>query len=240
MVMIPADHARPLVLAGTSDLMSEQDEQQSDDEYVSKTQRKRDMHALQDLGEALVALPASRLAELDLPERLHDAVAEARRISKFGALRRQLQYIGRLMRDIDSSAIAARLDAWNGQSREATAHLHQLERWRERLLAEDAALTEFAAAVPFRAARYAATEVKVYCDRRVLALESSMIWMSNPAFMLCLPKVQEKLSTTWRMLDLKSKPALWVPSRGEPKLMAWAPVMLIAGPVTELSLAVRD
>ena len=146
--MIPADHARPLVLAGTSDLMSEQDEQQSDDEYVSKTQRKRDMHALQDLGEALVALPASRLAELDLPERLHDAVAEARRISRFGALRRQLQYIGRLMRDIDSSAIAARLDAWNGQSREATAHLHQLERWRERLLQDDAALEALLADYP--------------------------------------------------------------------------------------------
>ena len=146
--MIPADHARPLVLAGTSDLMSEQDEQQSDDEYVSKTQRKRDMHALQDLGEALVALPAARLAELDLPERLRDAVAEARRISKFGALRRQLQYIGRLMRDIDSSAIAARLDAWNGQSREATAHLHQLERWRERLLEDDAALEALLADYP--------------------------------------------------------------------------------------------
>ena len=146
--MIPADHARPLVLAGTSDLMSEQDEQQSDDEYVSKTQRKRDMHALQDLGEALVALPAARLAELDLPERLRDAVAEARRISKFGALRRQLQYIGRLMRDIDSSAIAARLDAWNGQSREATAHLHQLERWRERLLEDDAALEALLAEYP--------------------------------------------------------------------------------------------
>ena len=146
--MIPADHARPLVLAGTSDLMSEQDEQQSDGEYVSKTQRKRDMHALQDLGEALVALPASRLAELDLPERLHDAVAEARRISRFGALRRQLQYIGRLMRDIDSSAIAARLDAWNGQSREATAHLHQLERWRERLLEDDAALEALLAEYP--------------------------------------------------------------------------------------------
>ena len=128
--------------------MSEQDEQQSDDEYVSKTQRKRDMHALQDLGEALVALPAARLAELDLPERLRDAVAEARRISKFGALRRQLQYIGRLMRDIDSSAIAARLDAWNGQSREATAHLHQLERWRERLLEDDAALEALLADYP--------------------------------------------------------------------------------------------
>ena len=146
--MIPADHARPLVLAGSGDLMSEQDEQQSDGEYVSKTQRKRDMHALQDLGEALVALPAARLAELALPERLRDAVAEARRISRFGALRRQLQYIGRLMRDIDSSAIAARLDAWNGQSREATAHLHQLERWRERLLEDDAALEALLAEYP--------------------------------------------------------------------------------------------
>ena len=59
------------------------------------------MHALQELGEELVGLTEAQLAELELPEKLLDAVLLAKRISKFGALRRQLQYIGRLMRDVD-------------------------------------------------------------------------------------------------------------------------------------------
>jgi ribosome-associated protein len=128
--------------------MSQEDELQPTPARVSKTRLKREMLALQDIGEALVALPEGRLAELDLPERLRDAVMDARRISKFGALRRQLQYIGRLMRDVDSVAIAARLEAWNGQSREATAYLHVLERWRERLMDDDRAVEELLAAHP--------------------------------------------------------------------------------------------
>lgn len=110
----------------------------------SKTQRKRASHELQDLGEELVALSEARLTQLDLPDRLREAILQARRISKFGALRRQLQYIGKLMRaaEVDAAAIGARLDAWKGLSRDATAHLHLLERWRERLLADDAALGE--------------------------------------------------------------------------------------------------
>ena len=99
---------------------------------VSKTQRKRAMLDLQALGAALVELSETRLAELDLPERLLDAILEAKRIAKFGALRRQLQYVGKLMRDaqLDVPAIEAKLEAWNGPSRQATAYLHLLERWR--------------------------------------------------------------------------------------------------------------
>jgi ribosome-associated protein len=119
---------------------------QQEEDYVSKTKRKRGAHALQDLGEELVRLTDAQLAQLALPERLLDAVQQAQRINKFGALRRQLQYIGRLMRDFDCAPIAAQLQAWKGQSREATAYLHRLERWRERLLEDDDALTEFAAA----------------------------------------------------------------------------------------------
>jgi ribosome-associated protein len=115
---------------------------------ISKTQRKRQMLELQALGEALTALTEEQLAELVLPERLMDAVLQAKRINKFGALRRQMQYIGRLMREVDAEAIAARLDAWKGASREATAHLHLLERWRTRLMEDEAALSEFAAAYP--------------------------------------------------------------------------------------------
>ncbi len=118
------------------------------DEIVSKTRRKQEMHALQEIGQALVGLTEAQLAQLELPEKLLDAVLLARRIHKFGALRRQLQYIGRLMRDVDSEAIAARLEAWKGVSREAAVRLHLLERWRDRLIAEDGAMAELAAACP--------------------------------------------------------------------------------------------
>lgn len=118
---------------------------EDDEEFVSKTQRKQQMHALQDLGAALVKLNNQRLAQLNLPDELAGAVAEAKRLKKHEAIRRQMQYIGRLMRGVDAEPIAAQLAVWNGDSAEATAQMHQLERWRERLLAHDDALTEFAA-----------------------------------------------------------------------------------------------
>jgi ribosome-associated protein len=110
----------------------------------SKTQRKRAMAELQALGVRLVALNPDQLATVALPEALRAAVVEAKRIRSREARRRQLQYIGRLMRDVDPEPIRARLQAWDGQSSEATAAHHRTERWRERLLEEDDALTEFA------------------------------------------------------------------------------------------------
>ena len=125
------------------------DEEQAERlEPVSKTQRKRDMHALQQLGEALVGLTETQLTRLELPEKLLDAVLLAKQIHKFGALRRQLQYVGRLMRDVDSAAIAAQLEVWKGTAREATARLHALERWRDQLIASDDAMADLAAAFP--------------------------------------------------------------------------------------------
>ena len=118
------------------------------EEVISKTQRKRAMHALQDLGEALVALNGERLAALDLPEPLREAVHEAKRLKGFEAKRRQVQYIGRLMRDVDPGPIRARIDAWEGTSRLHAAWLHDLERWRERLLADAEAVTELARTCP--------------------------------------------------------------------------------------------
>ena len=118
-------------------------EEQSAEAFVSKTRRKRTAHALQELCEALVGLNDSQLTQLGLPEQLYDAVLLAKRINKFGALRRQIQYIGRLMRDVDAAAISAQLEAWKGQSRQAVAYLHRVERWRARLLESDAALSEF-------------------------------------------------------------------------------------------------
>jgi ribosome-associated protein len=111
---------------------------------VSKTRRKADMHALQALGAALVDLAPARLAALDLPEPLAEAVREARRISSHEARRRQVQYIGKLMRGVDPGPIRAAIAQAEGSSAAARARHRRLEQWRERLLADDAALTEFA------------------------------------------------------------------------------------------------
>jgi ribosome-associated protein len=120
----------------------------NDQDTISKTRRKKEMHALQKLGEELVNLPPARLEKLSLPEALREAVMDARRFNGREALRRQMQYIGRLMRDVDALPIAEQLAAWRGESDQETARHHQLERWRERLLASDEALTEWLAEHP--------------------------------------------------------------------------------------------
>jgi len=116
------------------------------DEIVSKTKRKREMHELQALGVALVELSESQLGFLE--EELRRAVLEAKRISAHEGRRRQMQYIGRLMRDIDPAPIRARLEEINGGSAQANAKHKRLEALRGRLMADDAALTEFAATHP--------------------------------------------------------------------------------------------
>ena len=113
-------------------------------ETPSKTQKKAQMHALQKLGAELVELSRERLASMNLPEKLDEAVREAQRITAHEGRRRQMQYIGKLMRNIDPAPIQTRLDAWNGVSKAEVARQHALERTRERLIADDAALTEFA------------------------------------------------------------------------------------------------
>ena len=118
------------------------------DEFVSKTKRKQEMHELQALGVALVALSESQLQDMSLETRLHEAVLAAKRITSHEARRRQMQYIGRLMRDADAEPIRARLAAVEGHSAQAAAHHRRLEAWRERLMEDDAALTEFVAAHP--------------------------------------------------------------------------------------------
>jgi len=117
-------------------------------ERPSKSQRKRDMAALQDLGTELVMLNADQLAQIELPERLFEAIVDAQRIRDFEGRRRQMQFIGKLMREIDPVPVRARLDEWSGVARAGTARQRLVERWRERLLGEDAALTLFAAEYP--------------------------------------------------------------------------------------------
>ena len=117
-------------------------------ERPSKSQRKRDMHALQDMGAELVELSPERLARIDMPDALRGAIREAQRLTRHEARRRQLQYIGRLMRDADPAPIREALDAVKGVSAIENARQHRLEKLRERLLEDEAVLTEIGAAHP--------------------------------------------------------------------------------------------
>ena len=119
-------------------------EQPEEQERPSKSQRKRDMAALQDIGTELVMLNADQLTQIELPERLFEAIVEAQRIRDFEGRRRQMQFIGKLMREIDPAPIRAKLDLWSGAARASTTQQKLIERWRERLLAEETALTLFA------------------------------------------------------------------------------------------------
>lgn len=125
-----------------------QDNEPLADAAPSKTRRKHAMHALQNLGEALVALDPKRLRGLDLPERLVDAILQARGITAHEGRRRQIQYIGKLMRDVDPVPLQAALEGWAKGPKEENARFAALERWRDRLLAEPDALEEFMGAYP--------------------------------------------------------------------------------------------
>ena len=114
----------------------------------SKSQRKREMTALQDLGGELVALSKERLAKIDMPERLRDALLEAQRITSHEARRRQMQYIGKIMRDVDAAPLRAAMDEINGISKAATIRQHQLERLRARLMEDEAVFSEVARDYP--------------------------------------------------------------------------------------------
>lgn len=113
---------------------------ESDDEAYaeppSKSSRKREMLALQDLGEQLVALSPERLKKVPLPETLYEAIRAAQGF-KMEARRRQLQYIGKLMRKIDPEPIQAQLDIFAGNSAAEVAKMHRLERLREQLLEDE-------------------------------------------------------------------------------------------------------
>jgi ribosome-associated protein len=108
---------------------------------VSKTQAKKASHDLQDLGEAVVALPADRLKDLALDEGLMYAIEQFKKTKTHEGRRRQMQYIGKLMRRTDPGPMQEAVAAMNlGQAKDALT-LHQAERWRAELLADDAALT---------------------------------------------------------------------------------------------------
>lgn len=114
-------------------------------ERPNKSQLKREMQELQELGVELVKLPPDKLAELDLPEKLADAIELARRINSHGAQKRQRQYIGGLLSKLDDvSPIRDYLERMSGADRVSKARFQENERWRTRLISEgDTALAEF-------------------------------------------------------------------------------------------------
>jgi len=107
----------------------------------SKTKAKEEVEALQDLGKRLVGVGNDRLKKLDIPESLLDAVLEAKKINSHGALRRQMQYIGKLMRDVDTDPIQEMLDELDGISNKANARFHALEKLRDRLIEDEGVIT---------------------------------------------------------------------------------------------------
>src|SRR5690606_14751284 len=107
----------------------------------SKSQVKRDMLALQDLGKQLVDLSPDQLKQLPLAEKLFDAIRLAQRTTSREGRRRQIHYVGKLMRDADADAIRTQLDIWENGSREQTRAMHRLETLRDLLLRDDDALT---------------------------------------------------------------------------------------------------
>lgn len=110
------------------------------EEPLSKTRRKKNMHELQDLGETLTTLPPALLAKCNLPRDLLDAIAEYKRIpERRGAKKRQLQFIGRIMRDVDAEPILQVLDEQGQQAELDKRRFHRLEEIREQLLAGDQA-----------------------------------------------------------------------------------------------------
>lgn len=114
----------------------------------SKTKQKEVMHELRDLGAELVELSVGQLKRINVPENIFDAVRECQKITAHGARRRQIQYLGKLMRGVDDEPIRAGLALLRGESSAETARLHRLERLRVRLLEDEAVLTEIAAQWP--------------------------------------------------------------------------------------------
>jgi ribosome-associated protein len=114
----------------------------------SKTRLKQESHELQKLGEELAALPEQRLAACEMPESLRDAFAELRRTRSHEGKRRQMQYIGKLMRHADPAPLREAVAAFKLPSAQDTLRLHLTEAWRQQLVAEDEALTRWAAEYP--------------------------------------------------------------------------------------------
>ena len=114
----------------------------------SKTKLKAEADAQQALGVKLSELPKDKLQKLNLPEDVLAAVLETKKITANGAIRRQKQYLGRLMREIDTAPILDQLARWDGKHTAENAYFHGLERWRDRLISDVNAVSEFISQYP--------------------------------------------------------------------------------------------
>ncbi len=119
--------------ATMTDFPEEHDNDELEDEK-SKSQVKREMHAMQELGRRLTELKPHQLEKLNLTDEMRKALDEAHRHTARGALKRHLSFVGKLMRDQDVEAIQAYLDRLDSSSQAHAQFFHQMERWRDRLL----------------------------------------------------------------------------------------------------------
>ncbi len=118
-------------------------EDEDEDFGPSKSQKKRDCELLQKLGGELAKLPPDQFARIDLPEDICEAILEYQRMKSFGAMRRQMQLIGKLMRRLDAAAVREAIDRATGESRAAVAAHHRAEKARAAMIESDAAVTDF-------------------------------------------------------------------------------------------------
>jgi len=121
---------------------------ESEPPIPSRTARKREAERLQQIGRRLAEFRADQLAALNLPRDLLDALLDYQRFPSHGAKRRQLQFIGKLMRGVDTDDIEARLADLDGESAQARYQFNQIEQWRDQLLTDPGALTRFIDAYP--------------------------------------------------------------------------------------------
>ena len=125
------------------------DEFDEDTRAPSKSALKRQSHELQDLGKQLLAMPDSRLASIDMPERLRDALDQWRKTRSFEGKRRQLQFIGKVMREVDAEPLREAVASFQMGHAKDALQLHQVERWRLELINDEAdAMTRWMAAYP--------------------------------------------------------------------------------------------
>ena len=125
-------------------LVKRMSNEELDDDWVSKSQIKREAESFVDLAKKIAALSKDQFEAMPMPEQLRRAIVEVRKLSKGGAIKRQFKYIGKILRDLDTELVKQGLERQLDKDRAASARLHILEQWRDKLVAGgDVALGEF-------------------------------------------------------------------------------------------------